>query len=693
MSDKQLSFSIVIDGISNEANELAKITLQLQNLKKEQKELYELAKNGFASKEQISQLAAYNKEIDNQTARQKELKKVMDSAPDSLNRMRQELINLKNQYANTSGEIRDRMAPAINELNNKISTAEQAIGVHQRNVGNYKDALGLLPGPLGTAASAVSNFSSKLAAVGPVGAIIAGGLSKLAAIGPVVAIIAGGLEALSAPVIAFFKWSQEGMDLLSVKTAGWKAQLNVLKGVLVDIGRTAVENGEKSDGWLTKAWDGLKNLTVVGNLVKLTMWEINKLFPDTIKKMNEAGSAGEAYAKAIHGIEQAEIDEIVPRAKATEQIRQARLAYAEQKGTIDEQIKSFDEALKLENETTDQEIANAHKKTIAIKEANYVKAKSIPLTRDEMRMAAEAEAQEIDLQSASDARMQKAAGLRNKLLAEKEAPAKLLAEWKKANTELVEKSKESFDVELYQAQLKHDKKIELESSTLKFSKSAAEANEKIIKKNAQDEEEILKRRASNYADFAMSMGQSLGDFISGQKKGFKEFAKSILLDALDLLQRQLIIAQAETLIKSMANSIWNPIAMIKGLVKIGLEEAAFATAKGVIEGMETGGRVTKGVPIKTGTKDNLLIAVHRDEAVLNPVQIARLGGSGAMRRARVPGFAEGGYVGSELPNIPSNEFDYYKLASLLNDRPIRLELNKLNKAQQELSIITTPQKI
>lgn len=682
MSDKQLSFSIVIDGISNEANELAKITLQLQNLKKEQKELYELAKNGFASKEQISQLAAYNKEIDNQTARQKELKKVMDSAPDSLNRMRQELINLKNQYANTSGEIRDRMAPAINELNNKISTAEQAIGVHQRNVGNYRDALSMLPGPLGTAASAVSNFATKLAAIGPVGAVIAGGLA-----------------ALSAPVIAFFKWSQEGMDLLSVKTAGWKAELVVLKGVLVDLGRTTVETTEKSDSWLSKTWDFFKNLSVIGGIVKLTTVELNTLFPETATKMKAAKEAGEAYAKAIHGIEQAEIDEIVPRAKATEQIRQARLAYAEQKGTIDEQIKSFDEALKLENETTDQEIANAHKKTIAIKEANYEKAKFIPLTRDEMRMAAEAEAHEIDLQSASDARLQKAAGLREKLLAEK------VKDEEKAEKERLERERQSIrndEVLLEETNKLREKADEAKTKNLKTIETEgekimtatlkkAEVENKAIKKTEDEETKSLQRRTTAYVEFATSVGQAFGDFISQQKMGFKEFAKSILLDALDLLRRQLIIAQAETFIKSIASL--SPIQVIKGLLKIGLEEAAYETAKGAISGMESGGRITKGVKINTGRKDDTLILANKTETVLTQDHVRRLGGSAAMRRIRVPGYAEGGYIGQTAPEIPQQGFDMRALANMINAIQVKLDVNKLNNAQSELQVINTTQKI
>ena len=53
MADKTLTFEIDITGVSNEANELAKIELQLKNIKKEKQELENLARRGFASGEQV----------------------------------------------------------------------------------------------------------------------------------------------------------------------------------------------------------------------------------------------------------------------------------------------------------------------------------------------------------------------------------------------------------------------------------------------------------------------------------------------------------------------------------------------------------------------------------------------------------------------------------------------------------------
>ena len=122
MADKnrELGFRVVLENVPNEAQELAKLIIQFKNLNKEINEFEKLARKGIASKEQIAQLASLRKELDENTRSQQYLKKVIDSAPDSLNRMRADLIKLKYEYANASTEVREKMAPAINQLNSKI---------------------------------------------------------------------------------------------------------------------------------------------------------------------------------------------------------------------------------------------------------------------------------------------------------------------------------------------------------------------------------------------------------------------------------------------------------------------------------------------------------------------------------------------------------------------------------------------
>jgi hypothetical protein len=137
---------------------------------------------------------------------------------------------------------------------------------------------------------------------------------------------------------------------------------------------------------------------------------------------------------------------------------------------------------------------------------------------------------------------------------------------------------------------------------------------------------------------------------------------------------------------------WVAINTTLGALAIGGVIASTVKAAGEIGKYTTGGRITEGVPINTGTKDNLLIAVHKDEAVLNPYQIAALGGSGAMRRARVPGFENGGAASAQSPNAGmDNNFDM--LSNRMNQIEVVLNVNKLNSSQNELAVINQTSRI
>ena len=63
-----------------------------------------------------------------------------------------------------------------------------------------------------------------------------------------------------------------------------------------------------------------------------------------------------------------------------------------------------------------------------------------------------------------------------------------------------------------------------------------------------------------------------------------------------------------------------------------------------------------------------------------------------MRKARVPGYAMGGYVGQQAPEIPPSGFDYAALARLI-PKQIILDTNKVRSSLNELEIITEPQRL
>lgn len=124
-----------------------------------EKRLLELRKDSAIQNEKLRQ------SIQKQTKENKNLVATEGLHEKSLARLRVELSRLKVQYAKVSPEIAQKMAPAIKKLNKSILESEKAIGVHQRNVGNYTNAMSALPGPVGMAASRVNMLSSAFKAL------------------------------------------------------------------------------------------------------------------------------------------------------------------------------------------------------------------------------------------------------------------------------------------------------------------------------------------------------------------------------------------------------------------------------------------------------------------------------------------------------------------------------------------------
>jgi hypothetical protein len=149
-----------------------------------------------------------------------------------------------------------------------------------------------------------------------------------------------------------------------------------------------------------------------------------------------------------------------------------------------------------------------------------------------------------------------------------------------------------------------------------------------------------------------------------------------------------------------ALAIGNALATTKPFIPAGIIAGAIAAVQGAIQvaaikaqKFAGGGKISGGVPVNTGTVDNRLIAVNETETVLTARHVAMLGGSATMRRIRVPGYANGGYIGQSMPEIPSQGFDYQQLASLMNNLQIVLDVNKLNSAQNELAVINQTSRI
>ena len=159
--------------------------------------------------------------------------------------------------------------------------------------------------------------------------------------------------------------------------------------------------------------------------------------------------------------------------------------------------------------------------------------------------------------------------------------------------------------------------------------------------------------------------------------------------------KQAIINGALAIGNAMATSKpFFPMAIIgsaMAALQTGIQIAAIKS-----QAFATGGKIAGGAMISQDqTKDNTLILAKQGEVVLNENQQRKLGGSRTFKRIGVPGFEAGGVIGMPYPEADGNTMEQMlrSMAQMINDKKVILEINKLNSAQKEESIITQPSAI
>lgn len=116
---------------------------------------------------------------------------------------------------------------------------------------------------------------------------------------------------------------------------------------------------------------------------------------------------------------------------------------------------------------------------------------------------------------------------------------------------------------------------------------------------------------------------------------------------------------------------------------------------GKVQKYDYGGRIASGDELPWANKDgdNTLVLAKPGEVIVNERQQAALGGSDTFRKIGVPGFADGGRVPSISPPVPGVGIDVetmvHALAKVINDKNVILNVNELNGAQKDLSVINS----
>lgn len=300
---------------------------------------------------------------------------------------------------------------------------------------------------------------------------------------------------------------------------------------------------------------------------------------------------------------------------------------------------------------------------------------------------------------------------REKIAKQQEEQNKKIIEGQEKLQEEVDKSNEEIkDNKLknwIEADTEGQKFIDKEIARMEKESAEAKRIEEEKTEELKKQAEYRKRIAEEEQEAKMRIASSATDIlnaIAGKNKA--------LLMASLIADKALAIAEViiQTQKANAATRAWGALAgpggmilaeaaIIKNRIAAAVSVASIGVAAGVgLAGLNsakyaTGGKIRSGVPINTGTVDDTLIAVNKSETVLTQRHVAALGGSGVMRRIGVPGYADGGYIGQQAPVIPSMGFDYQAMARLMNSIEVKLDINKVNSAQNEIRVITETQRI
>jgi hypothetical protein len=395
MADETKKYLVnVEDNLNEYAAHAAKAREDVDKLKKENKELIN---SGKANKEQIeiSNAALKNAQSEYKKAQKLvELQiKVLNSESGSRKQLgamldleRQKMGQLGSAYITNERGIRVlnplyiEQQKRVNALAKEVQKYDKALGDGRSSIGLYSEAMKeVIPGFSGVESKAKS-LIGLITKIGPAGA------AGFAVLG-----------AALAPVISYFKFTEEGADMLERKMSGFKASMDVLKGSLAEWGRQIVGAGEETTKW--------------GNIMQMIL---GPNFTATAIQMNEAAKLGEEYARQIEDNEWAEISLIKTRSEATLKIKEARLAYADANKPIEERIQGLADALELEGEQADKEIEVAQKEYDNIVLYNkHLKEQGL-FKRENAREEEEANAKITNIRAESVGRQVRAANTLNK---------------------------------------------------------------------------------------------------------------------------------------------------------------------------------------------------------------------------------------------------------------------------------------
>jgi len=509
----------------------------------------------------------------------------------------------------------------------------------------------------------------------------------------------------------------------------------VSTGAVLGLVTTAVN--KLKEAWLstTQGMNFFNQAAEVGKQLMYDLVTTGKFMPN-FENMERAAKA----AKMLNEIRAGDRVDLIEVARLQRTVNELRYEASDQTKTDAERLESLNKTLDAHNKLVDYQIAD-------LKEELAVTVERRRLRKDDEKLK-DLEAQQLakleDLEAQRVGEMRRVNSVRTGLIEKEKKESKervdtlvaayqkdaeefkkaeiekakvrkqvkedveaLLADQKAENADIVDKIKETINNEVE----KYSKIKDIDTNQLLWNKDVQKQNANIVKEGEElwtklvtDAEE--RRKAIRQAAW---QGAEMGvNAVFNARRQRLQAEMEAELTNTNLTERQkneirkkyAREQQKDDTKQALINTalaIGNALATTKPFIPAGIIAGGIAAVQGAIQvaaikaqKFAQGGRITGGVPVDTGTVDNRLIVANETETVLTARHVAMLGGSAAMRRIQVPGYANGGYVGQSVPEIPSQGFDYQQLARLMNSVEVVLNVNKLNAAQNEVNIINQP---
>ena len=352
-------------------------------------------------------------------------------------------------------------------------------------------------------------------------------------------------------LVSYFTSTKRGAEQLKVATEALGAAFAVLRDRVSKIG-----------GALVKLFSDPRE----------AMADLKDAFTGITAEIVEETKAAGELQKRMNALKDEEREFNLVRAETNKAIAQTRLAVEDEAKSFDERIKALDTAIKLEQETVDEQLRLA-KEREAIITAQVEQSESL---EEDLQRQADARAAVIELETASLRTQKRLEGERQSLLLQRQAEQDRIAAEEAKRIEDEQKAREK---EIEDERKAAEKRLEIEKKRLEDEQKAKEAAEQADKKRRAEalaQEQALQRQRFELTVGALGALQALNNAFSkrDEESAKKAFERN---KALSLATATVNTAQA---VVNALTAGGNPIKLATGAQFV---EAGIAAATGLAQ--------------------------------------------------------------------------------------------------------------